>query len=372
MKLAILGTRGIPARYGGFETFTQELSARLAANGVDVTVYCPTKSPKLDDEYCGVKRRYVKLPRLGPFDQMFWDAKCFCLVGGKFDVVYMLGMGGAFAAWVPRLSGSRVWINTDGVEWRRTKWNLLQRSYVMLVEALSVLFSSRVIADSHAIEKYLHQRYRGLARVSTISYGAYLVTHKPDASTLLRWNLVPSQYYAVVCRLEPENHVLEIIEGFERSSSRSPLVIVGDVSHPNSYVRQLLLHSSDRIRFVGTVYDHALLVALRYYSRAYFHGHSVGGTNPSLLEAMACSNLVVAHDNPFNREVLSDAGLYFHSPQDLASAIDSLEGSTIDESTLKRRAFERIACHYQWEMILQQYLQLLNSTTGKLAHKDVS
>lgn len=365
MKLAILGTRGIPARYGGFETFAQELSVRLAANGVDVTVYCPTDATKPDEEYRGVKLKYVKLPALGPFDQMFWDAKCFCLVGGEFDVVYMLGMGGAFTAWVPRLWGSRVWINTDGIEWRRTKWNLLQRSYVMLVEALSVLFSSRVIADSHAIEGYLHHRYRGLARVSTISYGAYPVTGRPDPSTLIKWSLEPSEYYAIVCRLEPENHVLEIIEGFESSQSGLPLVVVGDVSHPNPYVRQLLQHKNERIRFVGTIYEHDLLVALRYHSRAYFHGHSVGGTNPSLLEAMACSNLVVAHDNQFNREVLSDAGLYFRSPNELVSVIRSIERGKIDESTLRKRALQRIVSNYQWEMILQSYMQVLKSDVTK-------
>jgi glycosyltransferase involved in cell wall biosynthesis len=362
MKLAILGTRGIPARYGGFETFAQELSIRLVAKGVDVTVYCPASSTKPDEEYRGVRLKYVKLPRLGPFDQMFWDAECFCHSAGHFDVVYMLGMGGAFAAWVPRMWGSRVWINTDGVEWRRTKWNLIQRSYVMLVEALSVLFSSRVIADSRAIEDYLHQRYRGVARVSTISYGAYPVRERPDSSTLRELELVPSEYYAVVCRLEPENNVLEIIEGFEASTSRLPLVIVGDVSRQNSYVRQLLQHETDRVRFVGTIYDHARLVALRYHSRAYFHGHSVGGTNPSLLEAMACSNLVIAHDNPFNREVLSDAGLYFRSPQDLGSVIASIERAEIDESTLKRKAFERIICHYRWETIAEAYLQLLKKS----------
>lgn len=365
MKLAILGTRGIPARYGGFETFAQELSIRLVASGVDVTVYCQSNSARPDEEYRGVKLKYVKLPGLGPFDQMLWDAKCFCLARGKFDVVYMLGVGGAFTAWVPRLWGSQVWISTDGVEWRRTKWNLVQRSYLMLAEALSVMLSSRVIADSRVIAGYLKRKYRGLAPISTISYGAYPVSGIPDPSTLVAWNLEPIGYYTVVCRLEPENHVLEIIQGFERSTSRLPLIVVGDVEHANSYVRQLLQHQSERIRFVGTIYDQEGLVTLRYHSRAYIHGHSVGGTNPSLLEAMACSNLVIAHDNQFNREVLSDSGLFFRSQEDLACVIDSVEREQIDASIFRKRALERITCHYRWETISQEYLRLLKSTITK-------
>lgn len=359
MKLAILGTRGIPARYGGFETFAEELATRLVARGVEVTVYCPGNGPETDGEYHGVTLKYVKLPRLGPFDQMFWDAKCFLAVGSQFDVVYMLGMGGAFAAWVPRLRGSRVWINTDGIEWKRTKWNLMQRGYVMLVEALSVLFSTKVIADSAAIAKYLHKRYRGIARVSNVSYGAYPVEKQPDAAVLEEFRLQPDAYYIAVSRLEPENNVLEIIEGFEQSQSQVPLIILGDIMQPNPYVRMLLQHQSERVRFIGTVYDQVRLVALRYYSRAYFHGHSVGGTNPSLLEAMACSNLVVAHDNPFNREALKDSGLFFATPEDLAAQIEAIEGAKIEMETLRSAARKRIVSQYSWDQIAEDYYRLL-------------
>ena len=159
IRLAILGTRGIPARYGGFETFAEELATRLLEHGVNVTVFCPAPSPKSDETYRGVTLKFVKFPKLGKYSEMFWDARCFCVASRGFDVVYMLGLGGAFAAWVPRLFGSDVWVNTDGIEWKRTKFNWPQRTYLAFAEALSVLFASRVIADAASIAAYLRDRY---------------------------------------------------------------------------------------------------------------------------------------------------------------------------------------------------------------------
>jgi glycosyltransferase involved in cell wall biosynthesis len=270
----------------------------------------------------------------------------------------MLGVGASFAAWIPRLWGSTVWINTDGIEWRRAKWNLVQRLYLLLAEALAVLFSSRVIADSSAIESYLRNRYRRLSKVSCIAYGASLQNEIPDTGPLTDWELKPDGYYIVVCRLEPENHVLEIAEGFEKSASKLPLIILGDIQSPNAYVRQLLKLRSPRIRFAGTVYDKKL-VSLRFYARAYFHGHSVGGTNPSLLEAMACSNLVVAHSNPFNQEVLGTTGLFFETSEDLSRIVNAIDAGKVDADRLRQGVAQRIRSLYRWDQIADAYLALL-------------
>jgi glycosyltransferase involved in cell wall biosynthesis len=359
IRLAILGTRGIPARYGGFETFAEELATRLANRGVDVTVFCPATSPKEDEKYRGVTLKFVKFPSLGKYSEMFWDARSFCAARRNFDVVYMLGLGGAFAAWVPRIFGATVWVNTDGVEWKRTKFNWAQRTYLALAEALSVLFAHRIIADSAAIATYLCRRYPGLKQVSTIAYGADIPAEKPDKTLIQEWNLEPNGYYIVVCRLEPENHVIEIVEGFRRSNSAVPLVILGHVENPNAYVKKLLDLRSERIRFMGTVYDKAKLAALRFHARGYLHGHSVGGTNPSLLEAMACSNLVIAHDNAFNREVLDDAGLFFKTSDELASIIDDVNGGLVDADLRRQRAAEIIDARYRWDQIADAYLALL-------------
>ena len=361
IRLAILGSRGIPARYGGFETFAEQLATRLVEHGVNVTVFCPAPSPKSEETYRGVTLKFVKFPKLGKYSEMFWDARCFCVAWRGFDVVYMLGLGGAFAAWVPRLFGSDVWVNTDGIEWRRTKFNWPQRTYLALAEALSVLFASRIIADAAAIAAYLRGRYLGVKKISTIAYGAVPPTETPNEMLIKEWGLNPEGYYIVVCRLEPENHLLEIIEGFERSNSDLPLVILGNVENPNAYVKTLLAHRTDQVRFIGEVYDRKKLEALRFYARAYMHGHSVGGTNPSLLEAMACSNLVIAHDNPFNREVLGDAGVFFRTSGELASTLDCIDAGEIDKGILRNAAANRIRVHYLWDHVTEAYLELLRT-----------
>jgi glycosyltransferase involved in cell wall biosynthesis len=358
VRLAILGTRGIPARYGGFETFAEQLATRLATRGIAVTVFCPSPAPKKDETYKGITLKFVKSPSLGKYSEMFWDAKCFCIARRNFDVVYMLGLGGAFAAWVPRVSRAKVWVNTDGIEWKRSKFTMLQRGYLALAEALSVLFASRIVADSAAIAKYLKGRYPLLKYVSTIAYGANIPKSLPAKGLIEQWGLPPEGYYILVCRLEPENHVLEIVTGYELSGSPLPLVILGNIENPNDYVRDLLSHQSERVRFIGTVYEGQTLAALRFYARAYIHGHSVGGTNPSLLEAMACSNLVIAHDNPFNREVLGDSGLYFSTSADLAKVLNSVM-ECVDSDVRRQRAAEIVESRYSWDKITDEYCTLL-------------
>jgi glycosyltransferase involved in cell wall biosynthesis len=360
IKLAILGTRGIPARYGGFETFAEKLATRLANLGVDVTVFCPTPAVRNDDAFRGVILKFVTFPKLGKYSEMFWDARCYCIARQHFDVVYMLGLGGAFTAWVPRVFGKTVWVNTDGVEWKRAKFTWPQRAYLVLAEALSVLFASRIIADSGAIAAYLRNRYPGLERVSTIPYGADIPIQTPDSKLIDEWGLKPDGYYIVVCRLEPENHVLEIVRGFERSDSSLPLIILGNIQSPNQYVQSLLVHRSERIKFLGTTYDSSRLAALRFFARGYIHGHSVGGTNPSLLEAMACSNLVIAHDNPFNREVLGEFGVFFRTSIQLASAVNAVDVGEIDKNAYSSGVLRRIEEHYQWSQIADSYMRLLS------------
>ncbi|MGA8729421.1 MAG: DUF1972 domain-containing protein [Terracidiphilus sp.] len=364
LKLAILGTRGIPARYGGFETFAEELAVRLVSRGASVTVFCPAHSTKSDETYRGVTLRFVRFPALGKYSEMFWDAICFCKARRQFDVVYMLGLGGAFAAWVPRLFGAAVWINTDGIEWKRTKFTKPQRAYLALAEALSVLFATRIIADSAAIAAYLRERYPRLKRVSTIAYGAEFPSTEPDQKLIEEWDLLPDAYYIVVCRLEPENHVLEIVEGFGRSNSTLPLVVIGNVENPNAYVRRLLGYQSARVRFKGTVFDRKRLEALRFYARGYMHGHSVGGTNPSLLEAMACSNLVIAHDNPFNRETLGEFSIFFKTAAELTSAVNHIDAGKVDKSVLRIGARDRVGERYLWDQIAESYLALLRTESG--------
>jgi glycosyltransferase involved in cell wall biosynthesis len=361
VHLAILGTRGIPASYGGFETFAEELSVRLVANGVETTVYCIADSSGQPATYQGVRLAYLPSPNLGPLTTVLFDALCLWHARKRYDVVYMLGYGSSPFCFLPRLWGGTVWINMDGIEWKRTKWGTLAKLYLRFMEAVAMLTANMIIADAEGIRMFLRARHGGDTPCSVIPYGAQLVERTPEATTLASWGLISYEYYLVVCRLEPENHVIEIINGYRSAASPAPLVIVGDNRRETAYIRSLLSVREDRIRFIGTVYDRDKLNTLRYYCKAYLHGHSVGGTNPSLLEALGCGNIVLAHDNVFNREVAAEAGKYFLTAEDIPELIrevESLDGR--GRSQWADRARQRIINYYNWDEITKKYLDLLN------------
>jgi glycosyltransferase involved in cell wall biosynthesis len=357
MKVAILGTRGIPAEYGGFETFAEELSTRLASSGFDITVFCEGGGP--DAAYKRVRLRYVKLPRVGPLSTVLYDAKCILKALRGFDIVYMLGYGAGAFLCVPRLLKVTVWVNMDGLEWKRSKWPWYGKLYLRINERLAVKFANMLIADANGIRDYLTHSYGRDISCNTISYGAYVVDRAPDSAAIRDFGLEPCEYYLVVCRLEPENHVKEIITGFAKSKSLRKLTIVGDCKSNTKYVGELLKSCDDRIRFIGTVYDKELLRAIRYHAFAYIHGHSVGGTNPSLLEALGCGNIVIAHDNVFNREV---GGIfeYFSDSEGVSWAIHKLESNNAEHIDIARKASHAIIRgKYTWGKITEDYIRLL-------------
>jgi glycosyltransferase involved in cell wall biosynthesis len=360
MRIAILGTRGIPARYGGFETFAEKLSVGLAFRGIDVTVYCEDDGEERIAELQGVKLRYCVAPSLGSLQTILYDLKCLWSARRGFDVVYMLGYGAAPFCVIPRIWGAEVWINPDGVEWARTKWSRLAKAYFRVMEWLSIRMADRIIADANAIAAFLESRHGKLPACTVIPYGCEIVANPPSVYPLSEWNLAPGGYYLVVCRLEPENHVLEILDAFQQSSSERPLVVVGNHHVQTEYVARLRSVEDPRIRLIGTLYDQAKLTSLRWYAFGYMHGHSVGGTNPSLLEAMGCGNLVFAHDNPFNRETLGRYGVFFSSAENLANAINGAESATADLLSLRAGAQSRAREEYSWPDIVDRYADLLS------------
>lgn len=359
MRIAILGTRGIPARYGGFETFAEELSTRLAANGFEVTVFCQRSNSNHAPEYKGVKLRYVRDYRVGSLSTVIFDFKCFVNSIRGYDLIYMLGYGAGIFMWLPRLFKKHVWVNMDGIEWKRSKWPWHGRLYLRINEWFAVKSASLIIADAEAIADYLRTKYGKHINCHTIPYGAEVVDTPPDINLIKAYGLKPFEYYLVVCRLEPENHVKEILEGFGLSGSQRSLVVIGDHEKGTPYVRELLKMDDKGIRFVGTVYDRELLKAIRYYSFAYFHGHSAGGTNPSLLEALGCGNMVIAHDNPFNREVAGEKSIYFSDSKGVARAVDELEQGDFDIESARMFAQSIIRERYTWEKITDEYNKLI-------------
>ena len=362
MRIAILGTRGIPARYGGFETFAEKLAVGLCERGFGVTVFCEAAESSGPDVFQGVKLRYVSAPSLGPLQTILYDVQCLWAARKGYDVVYMLGYGAAPFCLIPRLWGAKVWINPDGLEWARAKWGFVAKSYFRLMEWASLHAANRIIADAHAIAASLASRHGKLQACTVIPYGCEVIETPPPAEPLAEWGLVPGRYYLVVCRLEPENHVLEVLQAFQQSGSNRQLIVVGNHLAGTSYGAQLLSVRDPRIRMIGTVYDQATLTCLRYYCFAYIHGHSVGGTNPSLLEAMGCGNLIFAHDNPFNRETLGDCGFYFASPKELVRAIDGAKRQDSELARLREASRSRARAKYRWPEIVARYAALLDES----------
>lgn len=364
LRIALLGARGIPASYGGFETFAEQLSIRLVERGHEVTVYAETGDSSVEDtSYRGVRVRHKRRPRWGAASVLAYDCACLWDARRGYDLVYMLGYGAAWACWWPRVFGVPVWINVDGLEWARSKWGRAARIYLRCMEWVASRVATRLIADAEAIAQRFRETYPKGAPSSFIAYGAELVQDRDvDPSVLSAWGLNPRRYMLVVARPEPENHILEIVQGYEIHGGDWPLVIVGDVSGATAYQQLLRQHASDRVRFVGGIYDTGQLASLRVHAACYLHGHSVGGTNPSLLEALACGNWVIAHDNPFNREVARDAADYFATPEQLARSLDLVVGQS-DAMLPQRsqRARDIVSEHYTWDGIADAYEALMYS-----------
>ncbi|KPA17091.1 glycosyl transferase family 1 [Candidatus Magnetomorum sp. HK-1] len=366
MNIAIIGSRGIPAEFGGFETFAEELAVRLVQRGCQVTVFCENSQQYRQSVYKGVQLCHIRTPNIAGLRSIWSDLTGIvtCLQG--YDVVYMLGYHTAFLFFLPCMFGVNFFVNMDGLEWQRKKWSSFIRAYLKVCERLAVYCVPHLIADAKAITDYLTSTYPGSAlKFNTIPYGA-IIPEDTDPDAVRELGLMPDTYDLVVCRLEPENHVLEIIEGYAASSSDRTLVIVGDHHSGSDYVDTLLQVAGDRVKFLGTIFDSYKLTVLRQHCRAYLHGHSVGGTNPSLLEAMSCGNYVIAHDNPFNREVLADRGRFFRDAEGVTKHIDDLDARGISPEFGKAMK-ERIRKKYDWETITDLYLQRFFETckTGR-------
>ena len=367
-NIAILGSRGIPAEFGGFETFAEQIAVRLVDKGFKVTVFCEDSIAYSGFDYKGVRLIYVKTPHVTGLRSVWFDVVSILRTLRGYDVVYMLGYHAAFAFFLPWLFRTNFWVNMDGLEWKRDKWSMLAKRYLSIMEWVAARLAHRLVADAQGIADYLQQACGVSHKTVMIPYGAYPVESSPCDVSVREMGYFPGQYYLVVCRLEPENHVLEIIQGFVASGLDGPLVIVGDNESGTDYVRELKDAASSKVNFIGTVFDQERLTALRYYSHAYLHGHSVGGTNPSLLEAMACSNYVIAHDNVFNREVTGGHALFFSTSEDVRECLSlrDRDGST---EQYRSAVFERIRKQYSWEKIVDRYeaefIQSLDEQGGR-------
>jgi glycosyltransferase involved in cell wall biosynthesis len=355
MRIAILGTRGIPANYGGFETFAEELSVRLAARGHDVTVYCRERPAQAS--YRGVRLQYCSTIRHKYLDTIAHTlVSTLHLLAHRVDVaLYCNGANAIFTA-APRLFGMPSALNVDGLERKRKKWNRAAKAWYLVSEWLATFLPSEVVTDARAIQDYYRQRYG--KRTTFIPYGAE--TGKVASTAVLEeLGLEPGRYFLYVSRMEPENHALEVRQAFERVRTDMKLALIGDAPYARDYIRQVRDTRDPRIVMPGAIYGRGYH-ELDSHCFAYIHATEVGGTHPALIEAMGRGALVLYRDTPENAEAAGDAGIRFRD--DLAEKMEeALAMNEAEREALQRRASERAARDYCWDAVATAYEDLFRS-----------
>lgn len=357
MKIAILGTRGIPNLYGGFEQAAANLSVGWKKLENDVTVYNPANHPFKEDVWNGVKikRIYSNEKQLGVIGTIIFDYLCLKdTLNQNYDIVLELGYSASIFYQLINNKNFKIVTNMDGLEWKREKWNTLARGYLTYLEKQAALKSDALIADNEGIQDYLKSAYNIVS--FHIPYGAKIF-EKPNSNVLDDYRLHPYSYYLLIARLEPENNIETILDGYIQSKSREIFLVIGNYKTKYGNYLANKYRSNPFIKFLGGIYDLDVLNNIRYFSKLYFHGHSVGGTNPSLLEAMGCSCCIAAHNNPFNKYVLGNNAFYFINTDDIAEIIN--------EYTYKKN-FEinnltKIREVYNWDMVSKQYLDIFKN-----------
>ncbi|SDP46692.1 Glycosyltransferase involved in cell wall bisynthesis [Actinopolyspora xinjiangensis] len=359
MRIAMFGTRGVPARYGGFETCVEEVGKRLVRLGHEVTVYCRDGNDlERSTEHLGMK--LVRLPavRRKTLETLSHTGVS---VGHALpnppDVAVVFNAANAPFLPLLRARGVPVVTHVDGLEWKRAKWGKVGSRYYRAAEAAAVRWSDALIADSRGIQEYYAERF-GI-KTEYIPYGAP-VLDTVGADTLAEHGLRAGEYHLVVARFEPENHVDVAVAGYNRSGAVRPLVVVGEAPYSDAYTARVrgLASRGAGVRLLGAVWDQRALDQLYANALTYVHGHSVGGTNPSLLRAMGAATAVSAFDVPFNREVLGEYGAYFTDPASLAECFDRAEERPQDTVDRGRGQLAELRHNYDWDAVARDYAEL--------------
>lgn len=360
--VSILGTRGVPPQHGGFETLAARLALDLVARGWDVRVYCQTnrgeRRPFEEDGWHGVRRVHVPTRSTGAVATLEFDMRSTLHAMRRDDLKLVLGYNTAVFNLALRAAGRTVVMNMDGLEWQRSKWGRAARAWLRANEWIGARTSHRLIADHPEIERHL-RALRPRAPIRMIPYGADAVGGVPD-DPLRAFALDGRPYLVVVARIEPENSILEIVRGFSSAPTGARLVVLGALEPArNAYHARVLAAASDECLFPGAIYDPTVVPALRAHAVAYAHGHTVGGTNPSLVEALGAGSAVIAHDNPFNRWVAGDAALYFADEQTFRAAALTLLADPAVRDRHRAAAAARHAGAFLWPTVLDAYAELL-------------
>ncbi|MEH0110283.1 DUF1972 domain-containing protein [Tersicoccus sp. MR15.9] len=359
LRIAMVGTRGVPAAYGGFETAVEEIGARLAERGHHVTVYCRSMSAGAPTQYRGMSLVQLPAMRRKTLETLSHTAVSAVHLWWRDQQDAAFVFNAANAPFVPLIQsrGVPVAVHVDGLEWQRGKWGGAGRRFYRTAEALAVRTADALIADATGIADYYRIEFD--AATELIAYGAPLLTDVP-AAPLTGVGVTPGHYHLVVARFEPENHVAELVEGYRASAATEPLVVVGTAPYAAAYTERVerAAAGDPRIRLLGGVWDQQLLDALYAHATTYLHGHSVGGTNPSLLRAVGAGAPVIAWDVVFNREVLGADGRFVSGAAALASAIDEAEGDRAALAVRGDRLQAMAAQRYTWDDVTDAYEDL--------------
>lgn len=359
MKIAIIGTRGVPNHHGGFEQFAEYFSTYAVEKGHEVFVYNSHSHPYQNKEYKGVNIIHCYDPeeRIGTAGQFIYDFNCIMDARKRnFDILLQLGYTSS-SIWGRLLPKKAVIVtNMDGLEWKRSKYSKKVQGFLKYAERLATKTSDFLIADSVGIQDYIKKKYQLNSKY--IAYGANVFKPDHEKHSLSTYKLEQEQYYLLIARMEPENNIEMILDGFILSKSSRVFCVVGSIKATvfGNYLKEKFSKYKN-IRFLGAIYDLNDLNYLRFYSQLYFHGHSVGGTNPSLLEAMGSNALIAANDNLFNKAILGSDAFYFSSIDEVSSIISSVNKKNHME--MIKNNIIKIENQFSWDSINKQYIDYL-------------
>ena len=366
MRVAFLGTRGVPGNYGGFETFVEELGARLVERGHEVTVYCrrANAEPPRPTTHRGMRLVHLPAVRTKSAETLSHTLlSALHAATRRFDVVYVCNSANAPICYIPWARRQTTILNVDGLEWQRAKWGRLARRYYRWAARLAARMPVEVVTDALVIQHYYRTHFGRATRC--FSYGTELHARGHRDDIVRGLGLEPDRYLLYVSRLEPENNALLVVRAYGTVETDIPLVIVGDAPYAGAYIAQVKAAADARVRFLGFRFGDGYH-ALQANALAYVQATEVGGTHPALVEAMGHGNAVLAHDVPEHHEVVGDAGLYFgyRDADDLARRMrEVIEDSGLVDD-VRRRAEERVRAHYSWTAVADQYEAYFRELTG--------
>lgn len=356
----ILGIRGVPAQHGGFETFAEKLSLFLVKQGWQVTVFCQENGEGLPWEsyWKDVRRIHIPVKKTGAVGTVIFDWRAAHRALSEQGMFLTLGYNTALFNLMQRLRTQTNIINMDGIEWRRAKWGLIAKIWFWLNERAGCWIGNHLVADHPSIKEHLATRVSA-DKITMIPYGGDEVL-SADAGLLTAYGIEPDHFSVIIARPEPENSFLEMVRAFSSRRRGHKLVVLGNFTpERNAFHKQVMDAASDEVIFPGAIYEAPVVQALRFYGRFYLHGHRVGGTNPSLVEALGAGCAVIAHDNHFNRWVAGPEAAYFKNEAECAALFDRLFADDATVQRMKSASRARFYERFTWDRVLGEYEELL-------------